>query len=121
MNLDRYIRDYARTAENLPGVLQRWGDIAPALREHYADELALLLASRVEALDAATGGSVWTAFRLAWVDAQMIAMRREILAATGVDPMEFILLSATTDAGASDTAAPPAEPSLGYGRPALAA
>lgn len=54
MRLDSYLRDFERSLGNLPLVLERWSSVEPDLRDHYCEELALMLARAPEALEAAT-------------------------------------------------------------------
>ncbi len=120
MNVDRYLRDYGRSVANLPSTLATWCSLSGPLREHYADELMLVLARRPEVLDLARmqGRLLKVIFQVAWLDAQVLAYRHDVHAAMGFDPQALILSAATARGTTGDTSS---EPALGMALPALAA
>jgi hypothetical protein len=107
MNLDRYLRDYARTVASLAGVLSDWAALSSGLREHYSDELLLMLSRRPEVVDLARAENreIQVAMRLSYLDGEVMAYRRTLLAAMGFDPADMVLNAASMrGGGAQDTA-----------------
>jgi hypothetical protein len=81
MNVELYLAELERSVRNVPVILSRWEEFSPAMRQHLAGELRMMILRQSEARDASLqDGSYWSvATRLGELNSEVVSLYDEAL------------------------------------------